>query len=141
MVFGSPVEHFEHNSSLSSSQQTQKMTDSNFFAPHFVSFCWFPNFQIQSTYMQFSEFSLDSDWTRSGKQSSKRSKKDHDHVIMYDKNLKSKSSASYTAVCSGIPTVRQNWRIFNAPSLFINCMNGNRADWVWRMSAMDRWRA
>lgn len=140
MVFGSPVEHFEHYSSLTSSQQKQKMTDSNFFAPHFVSFCWFPNFKIQSPYMQFSEFSKDSGWTRSEKQSSKRSQKDHD-LECTTKILKANQVLAILYVCSGIPTVRQNWRIFNAPSLFINCMNGNRADWVWRMSAMDRWRA
>lgn len=44
-------------------------------------------------------------------------------------------------VPSYIPTVRQNWSIFSAPSLFINCMKGNSADCVWRMSAMDRRRA
>ena len=40
-----------------------------------------------------------------------------------------------------IPTVRQNWSMFNAPSLFINCMKGNKADCAWRMSAIDKWRA
>ena len=40
-----------------------------------------------------------------------------------------------------IPTVRQNWSMFNAPSLFINCMKGNKADCEWRMSAIDKWRA